>query len=358
MLEKFASQAEKPRALASVCVAGLKQRLKGVNCRQYAPRRGLTFSAIWAVAVLIALPSVGSRLEDATLQSEIRARLVMASVQESNPLNRNSVMVEAPRLVAFDMAALDHGQDRKRRKDGALPMSSQAFGVQPDSSNGLVERGESPSDTLDLRAPDVSLRPKPRDTLRLVVHVPHTDIRISTQGAGIAPLALGKMLAPQASLRPMVRPAGLQRRTVRYTRSFLRNVTLRNLDKQESCLATAIYHEARGESIKGQFAVAEVILNRVASRSFPNSICGVVYQGASNQGRGCQFSFACDGRSEAMPNKVAATRARRIAQVMADGGHRGLTGGALYFHTTAVNPSWARRFTQTSQIGAHLFYRG
>ena len=358
MLENFASQAEKSRAWAAICAAGLKHCMMTAWGGLHTPRRGLTFSAIWAMSVLIALPSVGSRLEDATLQSEMRARLVMESVQDSNPLKRNNVMVEAPRLASFDMAALDHTGKRERRQASASPVSMTDLGVAPETSEPRASDAADRHEMLTVRAFDVSPRPKPRESSRLVVHVPDTDIRISTQGAGVAPLALGEVLAPQASLRPMLRPAGLARRTVQYTGSFLRNVTLRTLDEQESCLATAIYHEARGESIKGQFAVAEVILNRVASRKFPNSICGVVYQGASNQGRGCQFSFACDGRSEAMPNRGAATRARRIAQVMADGGHRGLTGGALYFHTTAVNPSWARRFTQTSHIGAHLFYRG
>ncbi|TVP71864.1 MAG: cell wall hydrolase [Rhodobacteraceae bacterium] len=159
-------------------------------------------------------------------------------------------------------------------------------------------------------------------------------------------------------MRPMARPAVLARRYVQYNSNWLRKVQLRALNEQESCLATAIYHEARGESIKGQFAVAEVILNRVASKRFPNTVCGVVYQGARGTRGGCQFSFACDGRSEAMPNRTAANRARRIAQVMIDGAQSNATQGALFFHTTAVNPSWSRRFTRTSQIGAHLFYRG
>lgn len=349
-----------PRAKSRVFATRIQQILKVRLGHSHKAQQGLTFSAICAVAIVIALPSVGSRLEDATLHSDMRARLVMASVQQSNPVHRNRMMMDAPQAASISLASLGGDVTALRSVAGALTKSAEV-------SDGRLDQGQD----ADLFVPQItspvalygngpahSPRPKPRDNVKLAAHTPAIDIRLSTHGAGVAPLALGQMLAPMASQRPVARPAGMHRRTVEYTRSFLRNVTLRTLNEQETCLATAIYHEARGESIQGQFAVAEVILNRVASRSFPNSICGVVYQGAQGQGRGCQFSFACDGRSEAMPNRRAATKARRIAQVMADGGHRGLTSGALYFHTTAVNPGWAKRFTQTSQIGAHLFYRG
>jgi len=126
--------------------------------------------------------------------------------------------------------------------------------------------------------------------------------------------------------------------------------------REWQCLVTALYFEARGESITGQYAVAEVILNRVDSPRYPNSICGVVYQGARSGG-GCQFSFACDGRSERMHEREAYMLASKIAQVMKDGAPRLLTDGATHFHTRAVNPIWARSFPRTAQIGAHLFYR-
>ncbi len=116
------------------------------------------------------------------------------------------------------------------------------------------------------------------------------------------------------------------------------------------CLRKAIYFEARGESIRGQFAVAEVILNRVDSRRFPGSVCGVVHQSG-------QFSFMFDGISDNMRDRGAIDRAGRIARLMLDGAPRALTAGATYFHTTGVRPSWARRFDRTAQIGAHLFYR-
>lgn len=119
------------------------------------------------------------------------------------------------------------------------------------------------------------------------------------------------------------------------------------------CLRSALYFEARGESLKGQFAVAEVILNRVDSAAYPDSVCAVVGQ---SSGGSCQFSYICDGYPDRMREPGAIEVAGRIAAIMLEGGARSLTEGATYFHSKAVYPSWAQRFTRTASIGAHLFY--
>lgn len=125
-------------------------------------------------------------------------------------------------------------------------------------------------------------------------------------------------------------------------------------DEQFNCLASAIYHEARGESIAGQQAVAEVVLNRVDDSSFPRTVCGVVKQRVASS---CQFSFMCDGKSDAPGDSQAYSRAKKIARAMLDGFPRQLTNGATYFHTRLVAPAWSRRFERTANIGAHLFYK-
>lgn len=125
-------------------------------------------------------------------------------------------------------------------------------------------------------------------------------------------------------------------------------------DKEFMCLATALYFEARGETPKGQAAVAEVILNRTESPEFPGSICSVVNQGSS---KGCQFSFTCDGYKDSIREPEAWERAAKIARAMIDGAPRELTDGATHFHTPAVRPSWSRRFAKTASIGRHIFYR-
>lgn len=115
------------------------------------------------------------------------------------------------------------------------------------------------------------------------------------------------------------------------------------------CMAEALYHEARGEGTRGQQAVAEVILNRVESRQFPSSVCGVINQPS-------QFSYTIGG-TKPIRNKAAYLRARNIAEAALSGAPRDLTGGATYFHTPAVRPSWSHRFHRTVQIGRHIFYR-
>jgi spore germination cell wall hydrolase CwlJ-like protein len=124
--------------------------------------------------------------------------------------------------------------------------------------------------------------------------------------------------------------------------------------EQFQCLADVLYFEARGESVAGQAAVAEVVLNRVESSKFPGTICGVVHQSSN---RGCQFSWTCDGKADRVHNQAAYAQVAKVARAMMDGAPRKLTDGATYFHTPAVRPAWAKRFTRTTQIGSHIFYR-
>ena len=122
------------------------------------------------------------------------------------------------------------------------------------------------------------------------------------------------------------------------------------------CLAEAMYFEARGEDLAGQIAVAEVVLNRVDSARYPDTVCDVVSQGTGN-GRACQFSYNCDGLSNKVGNKPVWNRIGKIAWLMLQGRPRTLTDEALYFHSTAVSPSWSRKFVRTAKIGRHIFYR-
>lgn len=122
-----------------------------------------------------------------------------------------------------------------------------------------------------------------------------------------------------------------------------------------TCLAIAIYWEARGESREGKRAVGEVVLNRVRAPTFPNDVCGVVTEGGEHPP--CQFSFWCDGRSDRPQDGGPWRDARAIAHDLLDG--RGLdpTLGALYFHNASVIPEWAHRLKLTARIGEHWFYR-
>ncbi len=123
------------------------------------------------------------------------------------------------------------------------------------------------------------------------------------------------------------------------------------------CLTAAIYYEARSESLDGQRAVAQVVLNRARHPAFPNSVCGVVYQG-SNRSTGCQFSFTCDGSMQrGVRNAAGWETARQIAQAALSGYVYGPVGLATHYHTTAIRPWWAPSLTRAITIGAHIFYR-
>ena len=122
------------------------------------------------------------------------------------------------------------------------------------------------------------------------------------------------------------------------------------------CLAEAIYFEARSEAKIAQQAVAEVIMNRVDSRRYPNSVCEVVNQGAHKRHR-CQFSYNCDGLPETILNARAWHRAKEIAKEMVTAEIRPLTKGATHYHTTSVRPFWSSSLVRTAKYGAHIFYK-
>ncbi len=128
--------------------------------------------------------------------------------------------------------------------------------------------------------------------------------------------------------------------------------------REKNCLATAIYFEARGETLLGQQAVAEVILARTRTPGRPKTICGVVYQG-SNRKTGCQFSFTCDGIADRVHNRGAWRQAMKIAtHVMRTGGKvDAVAGGATFYHADYVSPGWASRMVKVASIGQHVFYR-
>ena len=129
-----------------------------------------------------------------------------------------------------------------------------------------------------------------------------------------------------------------------------------SFDRSLECLTQAIYYEARSQSDDGQRAVAQVVLNRVRHPAFPNSVCGVVYQG-SERSTGCQFTFTCDGAMNAAVEPYAWERARRIAEAALHGSVYRPVGLATNYHTTAIHPYWAPSLVPQAIVGAHIFYR-
>lgn len=142
----------------------------------------------------------------------------------------------------------------------------------------------------------------------------------------------------------------------RLTETALARVKVGAKSKEWYCLAEALYFEARGEPLRGQIAVAEVILNRVDSKRYPSTICGVVQQGQHRR-NACQFSYNCDGRPNKVTERKMFDRLGKIAWSMMQGTPRKLTGEALWYHNTSVKPRWSRKFHRTAKIGSHIFYR-
>jgi hypothetical protein len=128
--------------------------------------------------------------------------------------------------------------------------------------------------------------------------------------------------------------------------------------KAEKCLADAVYFEARGEPLRGQMAVAQVVMNRVFSGFYPNNVCGVVYQN-SDRHLACQFTFACEGKDLSHIDELDMwEQAKRIAKDTLDG-KLWLTevGHATHYHAYWVHPSWVHEMKKMYQLGVHTFYR-
>ncbi len=126
--------------------------------------------------------------------------------------------------------------------------------------------------------------------------------------------------------------------------------------KDLECLAQAIYFEARGEKIEGWLAVAHTVKNRVESDRFPNTVCGVVWQGRGGLHQ-CQFSYFCDGLPETIHDKESYRKIRGVAKLFLEIPIDDLTDGATYFHTTSVDPFWSDHMHLTKVVGRHIFYR-
>ena len=139
-------------------------------------------------------------------------------------------------------------------------------------------------------------------------------------------------------------------------------------NKDLSCLALNIYHEARSQSFAGQLAVAQVVMNRVKDSRYPNTICEVVLQGPHRPSwkdktrmwpirHRCQFTWYCDGKSDKIRNVQAYRDALNVAEVVRTNSILDITSGATHYHAEWVTPSWAKRKTRTTKIEDHIFYR-
>ncbi len=164
-------------------------------------------------------------------------------------------------------------------------------------------------------------------------------------------------LAPESTPVPMMASDQLAYARANAPATYSTGTVMVASTKELWCLATAVYFEARGESYRGQVAVAQVVLNRVKDHRYPKTICGVVFQ---NQARrnSCQFSFACDGIPETINDPKSWAQAQEIATKVTDGElYLTEVADATHYHANYVRPAWAPRMQKVTQIGLHIFYK-
>ncbi|HEX3432307.1 MAG TPA: cell wall hydrolase [Rhizomicrobium sp.] len=187
--------------------------------------------------------------------------------------------------------------------------------------------------------------------------VPYADQTRLPSYTGPAPMPL--QLQAAAPVAAIVHPESLfVHKALLDLSPLMQELAMQKFLAEERCLAEAMYYEARGEGEMGEKAIAEVVFHRMKARGYPHSLCGVVYQGAGS-GRGCQFSFACDGQMLQAKNFGAWRRAKHLAVRIVSGLEelRNETADATSFHTVDVEPGWGDRLVKTIQIGNHVFYR-
>ncbi len=138
----------------------------------------------------------------------------------------------------------------------------------------------------------------------------------------------------------------------------LQNVDLfdRVFSREELCLTQAVYFEARGEPLIGQVAIAEVVLNRVVNSRYPDDACEVVFQNQHLPNR-CQFSFACDGKSDRPSDPRAWERSLKIVALVMAGERSGVAKRATHYHASYVSPYWRLRLNKVGEVGRHIFYK-
>jgi spore germination cell wall hydrolase CwlJ-like protein len=207
------------------------------------------------------------------------------------------------------------------------------FGVETEGDHPVLEPWGSTEEQAH-SAPDAS-RPEAGDN--------------ASGGAKSNPGTVGESIAPKGQV------TGAEQRPK--SPAEMLGLTGKAREKAEKCLANAVYFEARAEPVRGQIAVAQVVMNRVFSGYYPNDVCGVVYQNA-NRHLGCQFTFACDGIPDVVNEPDAWVRARQIASDTLDGKlWLPEIGKATHYHAYWVRPSWVHEMIKLNKIGVHTFYR-
>ncbi|HVV62013.1 MAG TPA: cell wall hydrolase [Pseudolabrys sp.] len=244
--------------------------------------------------------------------------------------NQDAVEVAMFQPVAAEVKAEVKAETKIEAKPESLAAMAQAPAQDPATEAKAAEPMRLATAEPGLIPPMVSLAPTP-------VSLPLQDA---------TPIPLGKVPLPrEAPGLPPPSPAQLL------------NLDDKAYAKAEHCLARAIYFEARSEPVRGQEAVAQVVMNRVFSGFYPRDVCAVIYQNA-NRRLACQFTFACDGKRKVINERGAWARANRIAKQTLDGKlYVPAVAKSTHYHAAYVHPYWTREMHKLARFGIHTFYR-
>ena len=199
----------------------------------------------------------------------------------------------------------------------------------------------------------ISLRQQPTDPYDAPTVV--RDLRAARIEAPFAPATLRPLSPEQAVAWNAATPAAINPGETAAA-FLLRTGKASDFQRSLNCLTMAIYYEAGSETDDGERAVAQVILNRVRHPAYPKTVCGVVLDGAQ-RGRGCQFTFVCDGAMARTPSARGWQRAAQVATAALGGAVFAPVGWATHYHANYVVPYWAASLDKVAMIGAHIFYR-
>ncbi len=266
------------------------------------------------------------------------------------------ILLETPRMDGATVGG-DHGDVAPGASSGGVsPSGSAGFSV----LSAITARA--PEGTTPALAKAVALASStPAQSEPEIIAMP--TIGVAQPGmslTGIATIALPEVLPKSArpATGPTVQMVALPS-AIPAIRSpdYASLIEPGHMAREQKCLAEAIYFEARSEPASGQAAVAQVVLNRVRSGLYPQSVCGVVYQNRHRY-MACQFSFACEGKSLRVTEAGPWRQAVKIAREVTEGKtYLSGVGAATHYHANYVRPTWSRRLKKTDKIGTHIFYK-
>ena len=280
-------------------------------------------------------PTFDTRWRMTPSLGEARARELLFGVNQDNPIGLFSEA--ALPTDAYAAPRFESTQDQDERTPGGA-----AGSASPGVGGSVFTARTATPRSLDGATPAL----------------PRAVALASTTPASLDALPQRYAAAPVSSTnRKQAAQAGMTTREIARPGAFASLIDAANADKEQQCLAEAIYFESRSEPEAGQAAVAQVILNRVKSGLYPQSVCGVVYQNRHRH-MACQFSFACEGKSLRVTDQDSWLKAVRIAREVTDGQtYLAEVGGATHYHATYVRPRWARKLERMDKIGVHVFYK-